>query len=208
MDALVNEPHLVILPDRELYALPWAALLDKDGKFLIERHAISVAPSVGTLLEIEQRAAEVAHDHFSQAMVVGNPHFGGRIGIPQLPGAEQEARHIAALFKRCTLLIGKEATKERVVDALKAAKYAHLATHGWADGVMLSGGTEGSMLSMAEVQALQLPRLKLVVLSACDSFKGKLHSDGVWALLVPSLPLARQHCWRRCGRWTMRQQMC
>merc|ERR1712070_1061943 len=53
------------------------------------------------------------------------------------------------------------------------------ATHGTANGIMLSGEGEAGMLSMAEVQALALPRLKPVVLSACDSFKGELHSDGV-----------------------------
>ena len=32
---------------------------------------------------------------------------------------------------------------------------------------------------MVEVQELYLPRAKLVVLSECDSFKGKLTADGV-----------------------------
>ena len=30
--ALAGEPRLLILPDRELYALPWAALVDDDGR--------------------------------------------------------------------------------------------------------------------------------------------------------------------------------
>ena len=63
---------------------------------------------------------------------------------------------------------------------MRESEYVHLATHGTPDGVVLSGKTEEEMmLSMAEVQALELPALKLVVLSTCDSFKGKLHSDGV-----------------------------
>ena len=54
-EALKGEEHLLIVPDRDLYALPFAALLESEaegGKHLIERVALSVAPSIGTVLEL------------------------------------------------------------------------------------------------------------------------------------------------------------
>ena len=55
----------------------------------------------------------------------------------------------------------------------------HLATHGAPDGLFFAGGSEAeATLSMAEVQDLKL-RARLVVLSACDTFKGELRTDGV-----------------------------
>ena len=76
-------------------------------------------------------------------------------------------------------LIGDAATKPAVVEAMRRCDLVHLATHGVPDGVLLGGATiaEGK-LSMGEVQSLEL-RARLVVLSECDSFRGKLSSDGV-----------------------------
>ena len=75
--------------------------------------------------------------------------------------------------------LGAAATKAAVVEAMRGCDVIHLATHGTADGVLLSGATlaEGK-LSMGEVQGLEL-RARLVVLSECNSFRGKLTADGV-----------------------------
>ena len=75
--------------------------------------------------------------------------------------------------------VGNEATKAAVVAALGSSDIVHLATHGEPDGVLLGGATKDEgKLSMGEVQSLEL-RARLVVLSECDSFRGKLSSDGV-----------------------------
>ena len=56
----------------------------------------------------------------------------------------------------------------------------HLATHGAADGVYLSGTSKSDgKLTMAEVHGFSLNRCRLVVLSECDSFQGELRTDGV-----------------------------
>ena len=56
-DAIAAESSLIIVPDRDLFALPFAALLDGDGKHLVEKHALRVVPSACTLIELEQRLA-------------------------------------------------------------------------------------------------------------------------------------------------------
>ena len=181
-DVIAAESSLIIVPDRDLFALPFAALLDSDGKHLIEKHAVRVVPSAGTLIELEQRlSSRPTSDAKVTALVVGNPDFHG--WATQLPGAKSEADEVCKrlqVHSGTTYLSGGEATKASVIGALGACNYVHLATHGAADGVYLSGKTEAEgKLTMAEVQELNLPRARLVVLSECDSFKGELKADGV-----------------------------
>jgi len=177
-----GEP-LLLVPDRDLYALPFAALIDADGRHLIERHSLRVAPSVGTVIELEARAADQAATAKPEALVVGDPTFHG--WADQLAGAKAEAQDVAAAlsasaaFEGVATLIGDEATKPAVVEAMRRCDVVHLATHGEPDGVLLGGATKGDgKLSMGEVQSLEL-RARLVVLSECDSFRGKLTADGV-----------------------------
>ena len=145
------------------------------------------------MIELEQRAATAAAaakaSDMLNALIVGDPDYGGRViggrPVSQLPDARAEARRVQELLQtRCgggtTLLEGGDASKARVLAAIRGCDYAHLALHGAPDGVLLAGETEESgTLTMAEVQALMLSRSPLVALSACDAFKGKLSADGV-----------------------------
>ena len=74
------------------------------------------------------------------------------------------------------LLRGDDATKPAVVEAMRGSDVVHLATHGDPEGLFFAGttGEADATLSMAEVHALELRRTRLVVLSACDTFKGEL----------------------------------
>lgn len=178
--SLAEGKPLLIIPDRDLYALPFAALIDADGKYLIERHSLQVAPSVGTVIELQKRAESRVHTAPS-AMVVGNPAFNG--WAPQLPGAELEAVTVFEELETATYAasakLGATATKAAVVEAMRGCDVIHLATHGTADGVLLSGATKAEgKLSMGEVQGLEL-RARLVVLSECNSFRGRSTADGV-----------------------------
>jgi len=226
LELACGEP-LLLIPDSDLYALPFAALLSADGKHLIERHSLRVAPSVGTVIELEVRAACRGAAAAPAALVVGNPVYHG--WAKQLPAAEAEARRVSetlatsAGFKVCTLT-DVDATKPAVVEAMRGCDVIHLATHGEPGSVLLGGATraEGA-LSMAEVQGLELSA-RLVVLSECDSFRGKLTGDGVIGItrafvvagaltLVASLWKVEDAatrtlgCWR-AARWVTRRRRC
>ena len=59
------------------------------------------------------------------------------------------------------------------------ARLLHLATHGSPNGLYLADDTAASpSLSTAHVYGLWL-QADLAVLSACDTFKGELRTDGV-----------------------------
>ena len=73
---LLDGEPLLLVPDRDLFALPFAALLSPEGKHLIERHSLRIAPSIGTVIELEARAAARDQPAEPTALVVGNPTFG------------------------------------------------------------------------------------------------------------------------------------
>ena len=171
---------LLLVPDSELFALPFAALQDPNGRHLIESHSIRVVPSIGTAIELEGRAAARARvPSEPTALVVGDPNFHG--WAEQLKHAKKEAKQIHgaldasdAYEDRAKRMIADEATKEAVMATMPSCDLIHLATHSEPSGILLGGATrELGTLSMAEVQAIEL-RARLVVLSGCDSFRGRL----------------------------------
>jgi len=92
-------PEIIIVPDRALYQIPFAALTDKSGKYLSETFRIRVVPSLTTLKLLNESPA----DYHCQtgALIVGNPdvgevHFNGKLtNISRLQCAENEAKMIA-----------------------------------------------------------------------------------------------------------------
>ena len=117
----------------------------------------------------------------TSAVVVGDPKFAG---ISQLPGALAEASQVRGLLEgagiACAHLEREAATKAAVVRAASGASIVHLATHGCPDGLFLAGDADPKRpsLSTAECYGLELSA-DLAVLSACDTFKGELRTDGV-----------------------------
>jgi len=189
-DALkdTNEERLVIVPFGDLFSLPFAALSDRDGKYLIEKYVLSFVPSVGTLMELENRkrnqalSNSLSAEKRNTALVVGNPNYYN--WMEQLPYAGEEAKQVLCIVEgmgmKAEMLEGTDATKEAVKKRLETAGIIHLASHGSQDGIYLSGSTEKEgKLTMVEVQNLSLEHAKMIVLSACDTFKGDLRTDGV-----------------------------
>ena len=94
---LLEEPEIIIVPDRNLYRVPFAVLLDKNGKHLSETFRIRIVPSRTTLKLIQQSPV----DYHSQigALIVGDPDVGdviynGRLNtnFVSLHGARKKQR--------------------------------------------------------------------------------------------------------------------
>lgn len=161
-DILPTNPddHVVFIPDSQLLKVPFAALRDTQGKYLIEKHTIYYAPSIKILKMLHNEAYVKAsisaitekYRKYSQKapLIVGNPIM-PTIKLPaidesrqeyseirnikpqklgQLKGTENEAREIAKIY-RTEPLIGKDATGEVVLKKMQNADIIHLATHGF-----------------------------------------------------------------------------
>ena len=182
-DVLLEESDLIIFPDQELYALPFAALMDAESQHLIQRFSVSVAPSFGTLAELEKCKRTKSMTDKLKVLAVGDPDFGGWSlpdgnCLPKLKGAREEVRGVLDLFEEVKsvahdveCIVGTKANKAAVTSLMETADIIHLATHGTPNGMYFAGDNcVQATLTMAEVQRLELSNAKLVVLSGCDTF--------------------------------------
>ena len=171
-------PEIIIVPDRALCQIPFAALTNERRKYLSETFRIRIVPSLTTLKLIKESPA----DYHCQtgALIVGNPDVGkvifkGRISnISRLPCAADEAKKIAKKLG-VEPLLGQQATKKAVLQAINSVALIHIAAHGDAErgAVVLAPSlripnripTEGlCLLTMSNISKIQL-RAKLALRS-------------------------------------------
>jgi len=141
-EALKGVEEVLIVPHKELFEVPWAALIDAHGHFLIERHVLRVAPSLRVAQQAAVSAAQGSARRPGHIVLVGNP-LPIRSGLRSLPYAQQEAQGVHDSLKRANVLVKPEhffmsdsypkATKANVKKSLEDAGWAHLALHGDAD---------------------------------------------------------------------------
>jgi CHAT domain-containing protein len=186
---LPTDPNqlVIFLPQGELFLLPFAALRDRQGKYLIERHTIATAPSIQTLDLTHKQPARA----IGPTLIVGDPTMPQVQGdqLQPLPGARKEAIAIGKILNT-TPLLGDQATKTTVLDQMRTASLVHLATHGLLDTIdgtmpgaiaLAPQGQDSGLLTANEIFDLNLSA-NLVVLSACDTGRGEIKSDGVIGL--------------------------
>ena len=187
----LHQPELIIVPDPALYKVPFAALTDESGSYLSEDYRIRIAPSLTTLGLIQDSPA----DYHSQtgALIVGEPDvrdvsYKGSLGVLcRLPAAKEEAEMIAKLIGVKPLL-GKQATKEAVLQSIPSVSLIHFAAHGDAERGEIALAPQypingiptekDYLLTMNDISEVQL-RAKLVVLSCCHSAQGRVRAEGV-----------------------------
>ena len=128
-----------------------------------------------------------------------------------LPEAEREVKTLGRLYGRgsSTVLVRGEAREDRLKGLAGDFSVLHLATHGVLDSaaplrshVMLTPGPAGEdgMLEAEEIMDLSL-RVDLVVLSACESGRGRIATgEGLiglsWALFVAGTPTSVVSQWK------------
>ncbi len=129
--------RLVVAPAGALALVPFGALVDEDGQWLVERYAISYVTSGRDLL-MQDDAAPAR----GEPVVVAAPDFGARgeaadaagvlarVTFPPLSGTREEADALAKVWPKATVLTGADAT-EAAVRAVHAPRVLHLATHGF-----------------------------------------------------------------------------
>lgn len=144
LDRLVMEPvrkltgsatHLLISPDGNLNLIPFSALVDEHGKFLIETWTLTYFTSGRDLLRLGVKFPAQA-----PAVIIANPDYasgaGPRLGgqtlepLRPLPETAKEGKIIQHILKNARLAIGRQAT-ERFVKSIHRPEVLHIATHGY-----------------------------------------------------------------------------
>ena len=153
-----NATHLLVSPDGQLDLIPFEALVDTKGQYLIERFSVTYLTTGRDLLRMQ-----VSRASRSGPMVIADPAFGepgaatvakaerpglGRrtstakrrsittahdlsgIYFAPLTGTATEAREIQALFPDAHVFTGVRASKS-VIKQIDAPSILHIATHGF-----------------------------------------------------------------------------
>jgi CHAT domain-containing protein/tetratricopeptide (TPR) repeat protein len=172
--------ELVLIPDRQLYAVPFAALWNAAPKqYLVEEFTLRLAPSASFRRDLTRTSANGA------ALVIADPSTTS----PPLPASRKEASAIAAMYGTA-LLAGEEATRDAFVEAARRSTLIHFAGHANSDAMLSHGalllaaaGGDSGILDSSEVARLRLERNPLVLLAACGTFRGDaLHVAGMSSL--------------------------
>jgi CHAT domain-containing protein len=193
-----TEERIIFIPQGNLFLVPFAALQDSNGKYLIEKYTISTAPSIQALdllyqRKIKRKFASTKNIKGDELLIVGNPTAPPLPPKPgeeprqllPIPNAETEAKAIAKIFKT-QAIVGDAATETAIVQKMPQAKIIHLATHVVELNnsnvlALTKSDRDDGWLSCEEIQKLQL-QADLVVLSADNTALGKITADGVIGL--------------------------
>ncbi|KAM3090581.1 CHAT domain-containing tetratricopeptide repeat protein [Phormidesmis sp. 146-35] len=188
--------HVIFIPQGALFQVPFPALQDDQGNYLIQKHTILTAPSIQVLALTRQQRQKLSNQKPGRAIVLGNPTMPSvspAPGAPErslspLPGAEIEAKAIAPLLNTQAIL-GAQGTKAAIVAKMPQASIIHFATHGLLDDVrglesaiaLAPSGKDNGLLSAEEILDMRL-KANLVVLSACNTAQGRTTGDGIIGL--------------------------
>ncbi|HYW70112.1 MAG TPA: CHAT domain-containing protein [Pyrinomonadaceae bacterium] len=160
LDAKVMQPvrdligpasHLLISPDGPLNLLPFAALSDPQGHYLVETQTITYLTSGRDLLRLQVARQSKSPPVVIAAPTFGNPPLLAESGAPNrdrvkvssparvdysqvffgpLPGVADEVRALRELLPNAKFLTGDLATKT-ALESVEAPSILHIATHGF-----------------------------------------------------------------------------
>ena len=212
------------MPDRDLWGLPFQVLQDKDQKYLIEKASISFAPSLSALKEMRKKAATRSPSASSELIAFGNPVVEKETvrqvqrvfmseKLDPIPEADRLVATLNQMYgsSRSKVFTGRAANEQ--VAKIESPKYriVQFATHGILNNVspMYShlvlahdpqNPSEDGLLEAWELKELDL-NADLVILSACDTARGKISGgEGMigmtWAAFIAGAPTTVASQWK------------
>ncbi len=135
--ALVGDARrLFVAPDGDLALVPFAALVDEHGRWLVETLSITYLSTGRDLVRFGKSPKSGG-----PALVIAAPDFGvfdeskpatefAAASFPPLPGTLAEAQALRGLLHGATVRTGADATKRALLDA-HGPQILHVATHGF-----------------------------------------------------------------------------
>jgi CHAT domain-containing protein len=205
---LVAEHTLVIEAGGWLAAVPFEALVDANGRYLIERAPIVYSNGQDSQASLRNGSGLSAD---SPALVVGSTASSSADELIPLPGVITEAEVVAGRFHAARVITGEEATLDAAERQLSGAAVFHFAGHSIAapagTGLLFesaNGKTKSRrLMDAAAIQHLQLQGLQLALLSACSTASGGDGSRGFDSVTDSFLRAGVPHV--VASRWAVEQ---
>lgn len=194
---LLGKQRLVIVPDADLWDLPFQALQPRDSHYLIEDKTISYASTLSALSwmasmreassssdSVSPRLVAFATDSPSQELAAYIKSRDPEERSEAVPHLEREARTVERIFgaKASTMYLGPQATASHLKTLNGQSEVTHIAVAGLLDNaspmyslLAFAGDNrveqEGSAMWLKDIMQLNL-RTDLVVLSAAGQASG------------------------------------
>lgn len=173
---LASFSKLIIIPNQSLHFIPFQALLNSKGRFLVEDFSISYAPSASVFIICSDRMVKSGSRFMGMAL--SDVEVGSN---PGLPGTEDELKKILPLFPDNVSAFGTHCTESFAKQNAGGCNYLHFATHGSYNyrqplySYLLFPPEEGNdgHLNVFEVFEMDL-NCRLVTLSACETGLGNI----------------------------------
>jgi CHAT domain-containing protein/tetratricopeptide (TPR) repeat protein len=203
--AIGDARRLLVSPDGDLNLVPFDALIDAQGRYRIERYAITYLTSGRDLLRMQ-----VARVSQSAPIIVADPLFGepapaARAGrrsssttgddlsamyFGPLAATAAEGRAIKGLFPEATLFTGRRATKAALQRA-EAPRMLHIASHGFflrdaTEGLSSSAAAMGGTRGMQATVKVENPLLRSGLALAGANLTRDPNDDGILTALEAS----------------------
>ncbi|RMF72221.1 MAG: CHAT domain-containing protein [Acidobacteria bacterium] len=167
--------HLRIVPHGVLHGLPFHAL-EADGRPLIDRFAISYAPSLASAVLLERSARRAGA---AAPLILGAADAAA-------PEIDAEVAAVAEVLPGAEVLRGRDAGRRALYASEASPPVLHVACHAFfaeRDGACAALRLGDAWVSLAEIYGLN-GTADLVVLSGCQTGRGAVHSGDEWVGLV------------------------
>ncbi len=169
---------LLIFPDGPLHLLPFGGLKDSEGHFLLERYAISYAPSRSVLRHCLALGRGKAGAGSRRVMLLD--------GTATLPGASGELAALLKLFGNARLVTSREAAAAGRLAS--EAEILHFAGHATMEKgkpvLVLRPAPNQVVLDSKEIGTWQMHQSRLVTLAGCETGVGPLaEGETPWGLI-------------------------
>src|SRR5262249_42617432 len=166
LEPMANRGRLTVIPHGSLHYVPFHALCDSEGSYLIDRFEISYAPSTAVLKLCRAKKNRAPDD---KLVAFGFAERG-------TPAIEDELDALGAIFRDAVLVTGSDATRNNLLRLAPQARFLHIASHGHfrRDNPMFSFlKLADSRLSFYNLLDLKL-KAEMVTLSACHTGVNKV----------------------------------
>lgn len=179
----INSEHIVIVPDKALWKIPFHALSPDGESYLIQQRLVSYSPSVSVLLDELKRLAPVR----KSIQVFANDSFQERY----LSYVNREAANVGRVFSSRPLI---NATRKHFFDLAGKSDLLHLSMHAQADPeeplnsflAFKTGVRDSGRVTVEDLLTVRVKEQSLVFLASCET-NNVLNGEGLvsiaWALL-------------------------
>jgi CHAT domain-containing protein len=180
--------RLTIVPHEELFKLPFAALKDARGRYLVEDYVLNYVPALATFDLVDRHDLSIRQSRY---LLAADPHHPTRLAngarLQPLAGSRIELQKISAQLPAglADVMTGSRLRREPVLRSLRDHAVIHFATHAIIDPERplesFLALSEGEKLTARDIYDVSM-NADLVTLSACRSASGPISIEGMLGL--------------------------